>query len=65
MALASLIGGLMVAILYGIALCRAARPDDTARPTQISYRWVAQPSRWTIWAPTRQTVAIRTHRRRR
>ena len=66
MALASLIGGLMVAILYGVALCRAARQDDdTARPTQISYRWVARPSRWTVWAPTRQTVAIRVPKRRR
>ncbi|MGK9234632.1 hypothetical protein KXS07_17745 [Inquilinus limosus] len=61
-----IIGGLALALLYGLALCRAARQDDeTGRPTQISHRWVIQPPRWTVWAPTRQTVAIRPRRRRR
>jgi len=64
MTLASLIGGLTVAILYGVALCRAARPDDETRPTQISYRWVVRPKRWSVWTPARQTVAIRVPRRR-
>ena len=66
MMLAALIGGLALALFYGLALCRAARQDgDTERPTQISHRWVVQPPRWTVWAPTRQTVAIRLPRRRR
>ena len=66
MMLAALIGGLALALFYGLALCRAARQDDdTEQPTQISYRWVAQPPRWTVWAPTRQTVDIRLPRSRR
>lgn len=61
-----IIGGVTLALLYGLALCRAARQDDDMeRPTQISHRWVVRPSRWTVWAPTRQTVAIRLPRRRR
>ena len=66
MMLAALIGGLVLALFYGLALCRSAREeDDMERPTQISHRWVAQPPRWTVWAPTRQTVAIRLPRRYR
>lgn len=66
MMLAALLGGLALAMLYGLALCRAARQDDEAeRPTQISHRWVVRPARWTVWAPTRQTVAIRRLPRRR
>ncbi|MGK9170375.1 hypothetical protein KXR53_29020 [Inquilinus limosus] len=61
-----IVGGLALAMVYGLALCRAARRHDEAgRPTQISHRWVVQPPRWTVWAPTRQTVAIRRPRRRR
>jgi hypothetical protein len=66
MMLTALLGGLALAMLYGLALCRAARRDDeTERPTQISHRWVVRPKRWTVWAPTRQTVAIRRPPRRR
>lgn len=65
MMLAALIGGLALALVYGLALCRAARQDDDLeRPTQISHRWVVRPPRWTVWAPTRQTVAIRLRHRR-
>ncbi|WP_225768039.1 hypothetical protein [Inquilinus sp. Marseille-Q2685] len=64
-ALIALIGGFALALVYGLALCRAARQEDgLERPTQISHRWVARPPRWTVWAPTRQTVAIRLPRRR-
>lgn len=66
MMLAVLIGGFVLALFYGLALCRAARrDDDMEQPTQVSYRWVAEPPRWTVWAPTRQTAVIRLPRRRR
>lgn len=65
MMLAALIGCLALALFFGLALCRAARQDDgPERPTQISHRWVVRPPRWTVWAPTRQSVAIRLPRRR-
>ena len=67
MMIALLIGGGLVAAFYGLALCRAAWHDDEREPvqtTQISYRWMVDPPRWTTWAPTRQTVAIRSPRRR-
>lgn len=66
MMLAALLGGFALAMVYGLALCRAARQDDDemVRPTQISHRWVVRPPRWTVWAPTRQTVEIRPPRRR-
>ncbi|OWJ66307.1 hypothetical protein [Inquilinus limosus] len=66
MMIVALLGGFALAMVYGLALCRAARDDgdEMARPTQISHRWVVRPRRWTVLAPTRQTVVIRPRRRR-
>ena len=66
MMLAILGGGVALAVFYGLALCRAAWQDDEVeRPTQVSHRWVVQPRRWTVWAPTRQTVVLRPPKPRR
>lgn len=66
MMIVALLGGFALAMVYGLALCRAASEDgdEMARPTQISHRWVVRPRQWSVWAPTRQTVVIRPQRRR-
>ncbi|WP_395672981.1 hypothetical protein [Inquilinus sp.] len=65
--LAILCGGVALAAFYGLALCRAAWRDEEEgmQPTQVSHRWVIQPRRWSVMAPTRQTVEIRASRPRR
>jgi len=66
MMLAILCGGVVLAVVYGLALCRAAwRDEEGMQPTQVSHRWVVQPRRWSVLAPTRQTVEIRSSRPRR
>lgn len=66
MMIVALLGGFALAMVYGLALCRAAREDgdEMARPMQISHRWVVRPRQWSVLAPTRQTVVIRPQRRR-